>query len=474
MRNGGRWNKKLVSILILVLLITIAVRILLNTPNLPRWKCASTRYGSTFSGIYLPDKGRLKQMLPKNPVIYIMGRGSDLAFEVELSRLTRTVIHTVCLKDEESINRTSNTVAEENVDPLKGGCLKIHRENTGKRNYVSDSYLSDSMKQLGHSSVDVLKINNIIIGMDILKELFEDEILPKIIILPSEMIKRKFDGNTNKSVAHKLSMYGYKTLNSSIRGTFVAFILGGCDILLQRAKQISLQSGFVNLRFFNRGFVDMTKSWICNVRSMNGVLPATLFVASDLQSYNELLNFENVNVIHGNFRSPANMQYGQNVYYSFTQFRTEMILRLLENNINVWSTESDAVWFASPFDEMNPVIDMYIVNNQPKKPEVSGGMIYLKASEDVIQLWRKLLIWQQNNPGQEEQTYLTQLVKETSALVQWLPSLEYISGLWYLFKEYRTGNEKIIQNNWIVGNKAKVERAKSYGHWFLRDNATCK
>ena len=117
----------------------------------------------------------------------------------------------------------------------------------------------------------------------------------------------------------------------------------------------------------------MTKSWICNVRSMNGVLPATLFVASDLQSYNELLNFENVNVIHENFISPANMQYGQNVYYSFTQFRTEMILTLLENNINVWSTESDAVWFASPFDEMNPVIDMYIVNNQPKKQKYQEG-----------------------------------------------------------------------------------------------------
>ena len=80
---------------------------------------------------------------------------------------------------------------------------------------MSDSYLSDSMKQLGHSSVDVLKINNIIIGIDILKELFEDEILPKIIILPSEMIKRKFDINTNKSVTHKLSTFGYKTLESS-------------------------------------------------------------------------------------------------------------------------------------------------------------------------------------------------------------------------------------------------------------------
>ena len=77
-------------------------------------------------------------------------------------------------------------------------------------------------------------------------------------------------------------------------------------------------------------------------------------------------------------------------------------------------------------------------------------------------------------PGSGRTNIFNELVKETSALVQWLPSLEYISGLWYIFKEYRTGNEKIIQNNWIVGNKAKVERAKSYGHWFLQDNGTCK
>ena len=469
MRNGGRVNKKLVSTLTLVLLITLAIRILLvKTLNPPRGKCASTRYGSFFSGIYLPDKDILKQMLPRNSVIYIMGRRNDVAFEDELSRLTGTVFHTFCLKDEESIDKSSNT----------GKCLKIHKPNadssTGKRNYVSESYLSDSMQQLGHSSIDVLKINNNNdVGMDIMKELFEVEIFPRIIILPSQMILRKLDGNT-KSVNYKLLTFGYKTLAGSMREKFVTFVLSGCDVLLQRAKQISLQSGFVNLQVFNRGFLNMTKSWICNVRSMKDVLPVTLFVASDLLSYNELLNFENVNVVHENFTSPANMQYGETTYYSFTHFRTELILRLLENNINVWSTESDAVWLESPFDEMNPVMDMYIVNNQPNNPEVSVGMIYLKSTEDVIQLWKKLLIWRKNNPGQQEQAYLTELVKDTNALAQWLPSLEYISGLWYSHKEYRTGNEKIIQNNWIVGNKAKVERAKLYGHWFLQDNGTCK
>ena len=140
----------------------------------------------------------------------------------------------------------------------------------------------------------------------------------------------------------------------------------------------------------------------------------------------------------------------------------------------MWNTEADAVWYASPFDEMDPIVEMYIANNNPKNPQVSVGMIYLKATEDVIQLWKKLLAFRINNPDKEEQSHLTVLVRETNALVEWLPSLEYISALWYTIKEYRTGKEKVIQNNFIVSNQAKEERAKLYGQYFLQDDGTCK
>ena len=419
----------------------------------------------TYSGIYLPDPRTLKQMLPRNSVIYVTGRDKDVDFEVELVRLTGAVVHVFYLKGEESIDKTNifNSAVQENTDTLKGGSIRIHRWNkanagsysTGKGK-ISNSYLSDSMQQLGHSTIDLLKINANDVAIDVLKQIFEIGIFPRIIIIPSEMMKRRKSDRNTYSITNKLSPFGYKILYHLTRGAYVAFVLDGCDLLTQRAKQISLHSGFVNIQFFNAGFLNMTKSWICNVRSLNGVLPATLFVASDLLSYNALLDFKfaNVNVIYEDYRTP--------------------VLNLLENNINVWSTEADAVWYASPFDEMDPIVEMYIANNNPKNPQVSVGMIYLKATEDVIQLWKKLLAFRINNPDKEEQSHLTVLVRETNALVEWLPSLEYISGLWYTIKEYRTGKEKVIQNNFIVSNQAKEERAKLYGQYFLQDDGTCK
>jgi len=40
----------------------------------------------------------------------------------------------------------------------------------------------------------------------------------------------------------------------------------------------------------------------------------------------------------------------------------------------------------------------------------------------------------------------------------------------------RTGIPYVINNNWIVGNAAKITRAKRWGHWFVQDerSGTCQ
>ena len=47
------------------------------------------------------------------------------------------------------------------------------------------------------------------------------------------------------------------------------------------AAEVARGTGFVNLQFLNAGFVEMTRSWICNVRAIPGVLRATVFIATD-------------------------------------------------------------------------------------------------------------------------------------------------------------------------------------------------
>jgi len=72
-----------------------------------------------------------------------------------------------------------------------------------------------------------------------------------------------------------------------------------------------------------------------------------------------------------------------------------------------------------------------------------------------------------------------------------LPETKYVSGTWYLQgpwpgyphingSEIRRackadGQPYVINHNWIVGNDAKISRAKRWGHWFLQNEAkgTC-
>ena len=57
---------------------------------------------------------------------------------------------------------------------------------------------------------------------------------------------------------------------------------------LMLVKIMQARYGFVNIQMLNHGFVEMTKSWICNVRSFPGVLEKTVFITTDQNSYDQL------------------------------------------------------------------------------------------------------------------------------------------------------------------------------------------
>ncbi len=57
----------------------------------------------------------------------------------------------------------------------------------------------------------------------------------------------------------------------------------------------------------------------------------------------------------------------------------------------------------------------------------------------------------------------------------------YASGLWYIDRSAhvnRCGSKapSVLNNNWIIGNKEKIQRANQNNHWFLKGSppdATC-
>ena len=467
----------------------------LNLRKIMRSYCHTKWWGSKDFGLNMLEHDIIRKMLPNNSVVYVLGGSEDVTFEIELSSITGATIHIFYLRNASFFYLGKESRLDYSQGKSRPAQTRIiyHKINETKPNntmysidaipaFISGesgqkiSYLNlrDSMQKLHHYNIDLLKINTQYFSLQHLKKMFESKIFPRLIILPFGTLEQA--SSENNWISSALSTYGYDLVSGSSRSQFCTFILNGCSHseLLQRAKQISLRSGFVNLQFFNQGYLNMTKSWICNVRSLPSVLPATLFIAGDLLSYTSLLELDNVNVILENVKRPANMRYGEREYFSFIHYRTIVILKLLKNNISVWITESDAYWKASPFDEMDPSVDMYIVNNNVNHKEVSGGIIFLKACELIVDLWEKLILWQVKHPHEDEQPFLTELVYKTKASVHWLPTLEYVSGLWYTSEELQTGKEKVILNNFIIGNRPKENRAKIYGQWFLNINGSCK
>ena len=56
--------------------------------------------------------------------------------------------------------------------------------------------------------------------------------------------------------------------------------------------------------------------------------------------------------------------------------------------------------------------------------------------------------------------------------VRWLDTCHFARGQWYTSVEYRKRcpSPWLLTNNWIIGNAAKIERAKKWNHWFLGEH----
>lgn len=263
--------------------------------------------------------------------------------------------------------------------------------------------------------------------------------------------------------------------------------------LLSTAKTIMVQHGVVALQMLNEGYVSMTKSWICNAKSFPGVLDRTLFIATDQEAYDALTRWDGtLQVIHMNYTAPKDMSYGQSTYFSFMLFRTRLICHLLTNDITLWLIEADAVWLRDPSAEVLATPgDMVIMSDRgPPTQSLQGGFQLLRPNPSTRNVWTKLSTqfaerlekFQAGDKEQigqgygTEQQLLDELIRtEPDHQVTWLYPLHFCPGLYYIDSAYAATiiEPKVILNNFIIGNGAKVERAKQNGHWFLKDDETC-
>lgn len=173
------------------------------------------------------------------------------------------------------------------------------------------------------------------------------------------------------------------------------------------------------------------------------------------------------------------LTYGDYAYYDYMLFRTHLICQMLERNMTLWLTESDATWFKDPTPlVLNTSGDMVTMNDfdlSHGTKMVQGGFWLLRPTTPTKQVWTALFkkfrtVLLNHQPGQEfefannEQYLMNGLVaaKTAGVKVGWLDDTQFVAGFWYDDKHLRATvrHPSVLLNNYIAGNKNKIARAK--------------
>lgn len=270
----------------------------------------------------------------------------------------------------------------------------------------------------------------------------------------------------------------------------------GTTELIQLAKDIQRKHGVVMVSIINEAFLSFTFSWMCNTEGMN-IHDHIIYITTDSQSKKMLdLHWKKTNsksIYIPSLNLHGDQEYSKVGYVKMMNFRTQLILLMLINNVTVFLFETDCVWLSNPMPEIRSSLKSYdmLLVKPTRGKGVLGGFMVLKPTEATMSLWSnlsvqmwKLLMKIQSLPENKEiskiendQVYFSKLIKMKYAHINvgFLSNKKFSDGKWYKFteKERTQYTPLIINNNWIAGNKKKKERAEKWGHWFLRDNKTC-
>ncbi len=262
--------------------------------------------------------------------------------------------------------------------------------------------------------------------------------------------------------------------------------------VLNFAKSTSDEYGFVQLIFFNWGYLELVKSWICNLRLVEeDALRRTLFVAADQTSAVEVIEFEPRLIVHtlsGHVSQPET--YGTYGYFRLTLDRLRYQNSILQAGANVLVVEADAVWFSPVEEYMRQIVSSTRIvsanDRTPDNPLISAGFLFFPSKgktffQKYVSQYGSILEKYKDftgtfdvlDPG--EQHLMTKLLRRSNTRVSWLNECHFSNGQWYMNSDFRARcpHPKVIQNNYISGNQNKIDRAKEWGHWLLNENGSC-
>ena len=188
-------------------------------------------------------------------------------------------------------------------------------------------------------------------------------------------------------------------------------------------------------------------------------------VKSENIRYNtNLLN--KINVSSSNFDSPI---FKQLMYYKILAIKYYIDL-----NYNVFYLDTDTIVFGNIIEDIKTFPKNNDLYAQKDGTGICAGCMFLKSNNNIKNLLNKCEEYFNNNWNNimfnSDQALINKLVKELKTKYHLLPWKKYASGDDYFnkHKEYFKNNKPLfLHNNFIVGLKAKTERFKKHGLWYI-------
>lgn len=266
-------------------------------------------------------------------------------------------------------------------------------------------------------------------------------------------------------------------------------------MFVRKAKEISQGNKTVLLCVVNDAYLRIAYNWLCNTKYM-GVHDSVLLITTDPSSQNKLKkDWPSLNIVNVDFDIPQDNQFYSHVgYLKIMILRTKIIVSVLTAGIDIMLLEFDFIWFRNPVPHLKSLskYDMVLqpVSNAVGKL-VCGGFMFIFTRQKSIQVFKELerkmteleeeLQNKTNSKSismrDNDQEYLSSLVNKRYAGVSvfYLSNEQFADGRWYrLGEEERKATQPlVVHNNFVIGNKNKIKRARQWNHWFVRNDGSC-
>lgn len=266
------------------------------------------------------------------------------------------------------------------------------------------------------------------------------------------------------------------------------------------AARLKHRSSNLFLQYLDSSYLEMTKSFLCNVKSFP-VVERFIFVTIDARAHEELRRFGRqvlareltVVLLSYDVRRKTNasggggggggLEYGTYEYFDLMLMRTGINYQLLRRGFNVFLTESDAVWtedisrfVISQVGDVVTLADSRIPHQEYPGVIITHGYSLFRATQNTLTIYCELLAQQfeamnsgrEGEEGNEQVMFSSLAGGHPEVRIRVLDPGLFYNGLKFSYFTPIDDNltPLLRHNNYIAGNGNKVRRAKKYGFWF--------